>query len=121
MRGIMSMRLIATGVIALAASGCQPVPATGGDAERGARLLAQYQCGACHAIPNVSGAGGQLGPPLHGFGRRAYIAGHLPNSSDTLARWIVDPRSFVPTTPMPAMGANEADARDMAAYLMTLR
>jgi cytochrome c len=117
MRGIMS---IVIGVVAVAATGCKPAPA-GADADRGARLLVQYQCGACHVIPDVPGARGQLGPPLHGFGRRAYIAGRLPNGSDTLARWIVDPRSLVPTTPMPAMGASEADARDMAAYLLSLR
>lgn len=117
MRGIMSAVL---GTVVLAAAGCKPAPA-GGDAERGARLLAHYQCGACHAIPAIAGARGQLGPPLQGFGRRAYIAGHLPNGSDMLARWIVDPRSLVPTTPMPAMGASEADARDMAAYLLSLQ
>lgn len=122
MRGIMlSMRVTAAAIVVLAAAGCQPAPAVGGDAERGARLLLQYQCGACHAIPGVAGARGQLGPPLQGFGRRAYIAGHLPNSSDALVRWIVDPRSLVPTTPMPAMGASEADARDMAAYLLRLK
>jgi cytochrome c len=117
---MLSLRLIAAGSVLLGTAACQPAPA-GGDIQRGARLLAQYQCGACHAIPGVGAARGQLGPPLHGFGRRAYIAGHLPISSDTLVRWIVDPRSLVPTTPMPAMGANEADARDMAAYLMSLR
>jgi len=117
MRGIMS---VVIGAVVLGAAGCQPAP---GDrsAERGARLLAQYQCGTCHVIPGVGAARGQLGPPLQGFGRRAYIAGHLPNSGDMLARWIVDPRSLVPTTAMPAMGASEADARDMAAYLLSLK
>jgi cytochrome c len=117
MRGIMS---IVIGVVVLAAAGCQRAPAEVA-ADRGARLLAHYQCGACHVIPEVAGARGQLGPSLDGLGRRAYLAGHLPNGSETLARWIVDPRSLVPTTPMPAMGASEADARDMAAYLLSLR
>jgi cytochrome c len=121
MRGIMlSLRLTAACVVMLATAACQPAPA-GGDAQRGARLLAQYQCGACHVIPGIGGARGQLGPPLHGFGRRAYIAGHLPNGDDMLMRWIVDPRKLVPTTPMPSMGADEADARDMATYLLSLR
>lgn len=108
------------GLVVLAAAGCQPAPADG-DTERGARLLVQYQCGACHTIPGVPGARGPLGPTLQGFGRRAYIAGQLPNDEPTLLRWIVDPRSLLPATPMPAMGANEADARAMAAYLLSLK
>jgi cytochrome c len=117
MRGIMS---IVIGAVVLGAAGCAPAPGSS-NVERGARLLAQYQCGACHVIPGVGAAQGQLGPTLQGFGRRAYIAGHLPNDTDLLVRWIVDPRSLVATTPMPAMGASEADARDMAAYLLSLR
>lgn len=91
-----------------------------GDVERGRRLLAQYQCGTCHAIPEVPGARGAIGAPLAGFGRRAYIAGRLPNRPDVLARWIADPRSLIAATTMPSMGANPTDARDMAAYLLQL-
>ena len=88
--------------------------------ERGRVLLAQYQCGSCHAIPEVAAARGHEGPALTAFGRRIYIAGHLPNRPETLARWIVDPTALVPGTPMPAMGVHAADARDMAAYLLAL-
>jgi cytochrome c len=54
------------------------------------------------------------------FGRRSYIAGHLPNRPDTLAQWIVAPAALVPGTAMPAMGVSPQDARDMAAYLLAL-
>lgn len=93
----------------------------GGDAERGMKLLAQYQCGACHAIPGVAAARGTAGPSLENFGRRSYIAGRVPNLPDGLAAWIVNPPAMVPQTRMPAMGVSEADARHMAAYLYTLR
>lgn len=86
----------------------------------GQRLLAQYQCGSCHAIPGVPIAQAVIGPPLAAFGRRSYIAGHLPNHPDTLARWIVAPAALVPGTTMPAMGVSPEDARDMAAYLLAL-
>ena len=86
----------------------------------GQRLLAQYQCGSCHAIPGVPIAQGAAGPPLTAFGRRSYIAGRVPNRPDTLANWIVAPASLVPGTVMPAMGVSPADARDMAAYLLAL-
>ncbi len=88
---------------------------------RGKQLLEQYQCGACHAIPGVPAAASNFAPSLHRFGLRSYIAGHLPNGPDVLARWIVEPRALVPDTLMPPMGASPDDARAMAAYLLTLR
>ncbi|MBT2303381.1 c-type cytochrome [Variovorax paradoxus] len=87
---------------------------------RGQQLLGQYQCGSCHAIPEVPIARGTVGPPLKAFGRRSYIAGQVPNGPDTLARWIVAPQAVVPGTVMPAMGVSPEDARDMAAYLLAL-
>lgn len=87
---------------------------------RGRQLLAQYQCGTCHAIPGVPAARGAVGPPLQAFGRRSYIAGHLPNGPDLLMQWIVAPKALVPRTTMPSMGVSADDARDMAAYLLTL-
>jgi cytochrome c len=92
-----------------------------GDAERGRRLIAQYQCGSCHTIPGVPSAGGQRAPSLKSFGLRSYIAGRVANRPELLARWIVQPQSLVPGTPMPAMGVAPADARDIAAYLLQLR
>ncbi|MFS0753530.1 cytochrome c [Noviherbaspirillum sp. 1P10PC] len=93
----------------------------GGDAVRGMALMAQYQCGACHAIPGVQAAGGEGGPSLENFGRRSYIAGRLPNMPDRLVAWIVDPPALVPGTRMPVMGVSENDARHIAAALYTLR
>jgi len=90
------------------------------NAARGQRLLAQYQCGSCHAIPEVPATRRLHGPSLQAFGKRSYIAGHLPNRSDLLAQWIVSPQSLVPDSPMPNMGVSMADARDMAAYLGAL-
>lgn len=96
-------------------------PVAGGDAARGIALMAQYQCGACHAIPGVPAAGGDSGPSLDKFGRRSYIAGRLPNMPDRLVAWIVDPPALVPGTRMPVMGVSENDARHIAAALYTLR
>ena len=93
----------------------------GADADRGQRLLAQYQCGSCHAIPGVAAARGMQGPSLEAFGKRSYIAGRIPNRADALARWISAPQSLVPDTAMPNMGVSNADARDMAAYLGRLQ
>ncbi|MBC7501028.1 MAG: cytochrome c [Herminiimonas sp.] len=84
-------------------------------------MLAQYQCGTCHEIPEVAAARGNTGPSLALFGRRSYIAGHIPNYPEPLIRWIVNPQAMVPETLMPSMGVSADDARHMAAYLYTLR
>jgi cytochrome c len=95
--------------------------ADGGAAARGQRLMAQYQCTACHAIPEVPGAVGNAGPPLDKFGRRSYIAGGIPNTAANLARWLDNPQAVKPGTAMPDLGVSPAEAGDMAAYLLTLK
>jgi cytochrome c1 len=62
-----------------------------------------------------------VGPPLTMFAHRAYIAGQLPNQPENLVRWIQDPQGVEPGTAMPDLGVTPAVARDMAAYLYTLR
>lgn len=91
------------------------------DVKRGQDLLARYHCGTCHTIPGVAAARGKRAVTLEGFGRRSYIAGRVANTPPLLARWIRSPQSLVPGTLMPDTGVSAADARDMAAYLGTLR
>ena len=94
---------------------------TGGDAGRGAASIRRFGCGACHAIPGIPGARGQVGPPLAGIGGRAYIGGVLANTPANMVRWIVDPPRVDSLTAMPALGVTEGEARDIAAYLYTRR
>lgn len=105
-------------------AGCQeemaPLKVPGGDAIRGKALVSQYQCGSCHAIPGVAAARGTAGPPLDAFGRRSYIAGHIPNQPHNLVRWLLDPPAMAPGTTMPSFGLSEDEARHMAAFLYTL-
>jgi cytochrome c2 len=93
----------------------------GGDPQRGRAVMARYGCAACHSIPGVVGARGRVGPPLGGIADRAIIAGKLPNTPENLIRWIQHPQAVEPGNVMPEMGVTEADARDIAAYLYTLR
>jgi cytochrome c1 len=93
----------------------------GGDARRGVQVIGQFGCGGCHTIPGVRAANGVVGPPLMFFSRRTYIAGELPNTPDNLVRWVMDPPAVEPRTAMPKLGLNDQQARDVAAYLYTLR
>jgi cytochrome c len=119
------LRAIAAAFFAVVLAACgddaKPVRVPGGDAKLGKRLIEQYQCGSCHAIPEVAAARGSAGPPLDGFGRRSYIAGRIPNLPDPLAQWLVNPPAMKPGTMMPDLGISQKDARHMAAYLYTLR
>ena len=94
---------------------------TGGNVDRGRDAISRYNCGACHAIEGVPGAQGAVGPSLDGFAQRAEIAGKLSNRPDNLIRWVREPQQVVPGNGMPDLGVTDRDARDIAAYLYTLK
>jgi|SRR5947209_6137050 len=93
----------------------------GGEADRGRDLIRHYGCHTCHTIPGIAGADGNVGPPLTLIAHRSFIAGELPNNPGNLVQWIRHPRSIEPKTAMPEMGVTDQDAKDIAAYLYTLR
>jgi putative membrane protein len=99
----------------------RPSVIAGGDVERGRQTIETMGCGACHAISGVPGAAGQVGPPLNGVASRAIIGGVLPNTPANMVAWIEDPPSLAPHTAMPNLGVAPAAARDIVAYLYTLR
>lgn len=95
--------------------------AAAGNVEAGKRALEQYLCVTCHRIPGIVGANKHVGPPLDGIATRKYIAGVLPNTQENMIRWLQNPQRIDPLSAMPALDVTEQDARDMAAYLSTLR
>lgn len=105
----------------LSASGDTEATAAPPDAKRGHKALSQYACNACHIIPGVTGSNVLVGPPLEGIGSRKLIAGTLSNTPENLARWLRETHTVKPGTAMPQLGVVERDARDIAAYLGTLR
>lgn len=118
--------VMALGLLALSAGGAPGIAqeangGSGGDPARGARLIGSYGCGACHVVPGIAGADGVVGPPLTLIGRRIYLAGMLRNTPDNMATWLEQPQRIVPGNAMPDMSVTPQDARDIAAYLDTLR
>jgi cytochrome c1 len=93
----------------------------GADAQQGPSAIQRYGCGSCHTIPGVSGAVGLVGPSLDHFGSHSYIAGQYPNVPENLVAWIENPQMMVPGNAMPNLAVSDASARDIAAYLYTLR
>ncbi|MBV9431224.1 MAG: hypothetical protein JO137_05315 [Hyphomicrobiales bacterium] len=55
------------------------------------------------------------------MGTRVYIAGVLRNTPDNMSLWIRDPQQFLPGNAMPQTNIPEQDARDITAYLYTLK
>lgn len=92
-----------------------------GSPHRGHDLIMQYGCGTCHAIPGIPGAVATVAPPLAGIAQRSYIGGVLTNTPDHLREWIMDPPRVDSNTAMPNLGVSAQDARDISAYLYTLR
>jgi cytochrome c len=110
---------------AVLASGCakeEPVSrVVGGDPERGRLLVQQYQCAACHFIPEVQGPNGDAGPSLESMGRLSYIAGSIPNQPENMIRFLQNPPAVKPGTLMPALGITDDEARHMAAFMYSLK
>lgn len=93
----------------------------GGDVRRGKSLVQAMGCAHCHTIPGVPHADGNVGPPLIKFADRTFIAGMLRNEPANLQQWLRHPQQVVPGNAMPEMGIDEQQARDIAAFLYTLR
>jgi cytochrome c len=126
--GYMRMALLLLPAACFFAAGCtggaavQPYPVeVYGNSQHGKELIGEKGCGSCHTIPGIYTARGAVGPPLFFFSRRTMIAGELPNSLENLVRWIRDPKAVEPGTAMPDLGLSDQQARDIAAYLYTLR
>jgi cytochrome c len=120
------------GLLLLSLAACRsetvvPAPAAAsaalaGDAKRGQQIAAQYSCNVCHIMPGVSGPQGSLGPSLVGLASRPAISNDtVQNTPENLARFIENPPALNPSSTMPAMGIPAQDARDLAAFVLTLK
>lgn len=77
-------------------------------------------CISCHTIRGTVAAG-ILGPDLtHVGGRGTIAAGLLANTPENLAGWIENPHDFKPGNLMLDMGLTSEQARQVAAYLLSL-
>jgi cytochrome c len=113
-------------VMELLLSGCSSVQSqagprvTDGHPQRGRVLVGWYGCASCHEIPDAP-VTGRVGPPLRGIAGRSYLAGRLPNTPENMLRWIRHPEQVDELTVMPDTNVTAQDARDIAAFLYTLR
>jgi cytochrome c len=89
----------------------------GGDPDRGKAAIVRSGCGACHRVPGIATATGQVGPDLSRVGSNIFVAGVTVNRPANIVRWIMNPREVDPKTAMPDLDLDRQTAQDIAAYL----
>jgi cytochrome c2 len=97
-----------------------PVAAEAAAPDPVAKGILSGQCAACHTIPGIPGAYGDIGPSLKGVAARPTIAGKLPNNQANMVKWLMHPQQVLPAAKMPDQGLTSAQATKIAAYLATL-
>ncbi|MHA6646082.1 cytochrome c oxidase subunit II [Mesorhizobium sp. A623] len=91
-------------------------------ATAGEEAFLRNGCGACHRVDGTE-AQGTLGPDLSHLASRLTLgAGILPNTEETISRFIAAPDTIKPGSKMPAFGMlPEAEIAAIAAYLKGLQ
>jgi cytochrome c len=108
-------------VLAAACNRQESAPASSENPARGKQLITQYGCTACHSIPGIEGPRGEVGPSLDHVAVRQVIAGSLPNNPQNLTKYLLNPQIVNTQNIMPNLGIKPDEARDIAAYLYTLK
>ncbi|MBX2992747.1 MAG: c-type cytochrome [Bacteroidetes bacterium] len=92
---------------------------SGGNIQRGKETFETVGCQSCHvvgemtAVREARGTSYDIAPELTRVGSKV--------SPDWMYDWIRNPKHFNPTTKMPSLRLTDAEARDVVAYLMTLK
>jgi mono/diheme cytochrome c family protein len=88
-----------------------------GDAKSGEQIVKSIGCQGCHVVGEGSraeaGPRRTFGQPLENIGNKT--------SYEWVFDWVRDPKHFNPNTYMPNLRLSDAQAADVAAYLMTLK
>lgn len=92
-----------------------------GDVPAGHAAIVRFGCGACHRVPGVERAHGRVAPALDDLRNQRYLAGRIPNTPENLVRFIMEPQAISPGSAMPNMGVTEIEARNIVAYLFSVR
>jgi cytochrome c2 len=98
----------------------KPPVVVAGNANHGKQLIEQYGCTTCHVIPGVEG-NGMIAPSLDHVASRPIIATSIPNSTQNVIAYIQNPQLANPQNVMPNLNVKPDEARDIAAYISTLK
>ena len=92
----------------------------------GGQLFISKACGSCHALENVPGAIGNVGPQMDGIADRASSRVQGLTAKEYIEQSILDPVAFVVEDFMPLMPSLRATMTDqefevLVSYLLTLK
>jgi cytochrome c oxidase subunit 2 len=97
-----------------------PTPPDGSPAAAGLEVFRSGTCVGCHTIRGVSGGG--IGPDLTHVGSRRTLAGGIvPNTPESLSRWVRHARTMKPGSLMPDQSLTDAQVAALVAYLQSLQ
>lgn len=91
----------------------------GGNASRGKLVFEAVGCQACHVLGEMTtvrakrGTSYDIAPELTRIGSKV--------TSDWLYDWVRNPRHYNPTTRMPSLRLTDTEAKDVVAFLMTMK
>jgi cytochrome c oxidase subunit 2 len=98
-----------------------PPPPSAAEQKRGHDVVESTSCALCHTVQGTI-AGARTAPDLTHFGARVTIgAGTMPNTRESLDRWLVNPQDLKPGNHMPPPGLSDDDRHAVVAYLESLR
>lgn len=96
-------------------------PPSAGAATKGAEVFSEKNCVNCHSIAGLM-TRGRLAPDLTHVGSRTTLAaGTLPNTPESLSKWLKDPQSVKMGVRMPEIGLNTDQIEDLTVYLEGLK
>jgi cytochrome c1 len=103
-----------------------PVSLEGASAARGRALYEAKGCGTCHAFTGVAGVTA-VAPVRPGEKETRAVGALAPDlrvardrmEPESLVAWLLDPAAIKPGTPMPRLPMSPAEARDLAAFVLT--
>lgn len=91
------------------------------DVEAGRQQFIVSSCGSCHTIKGTD-AHGVFGPDLTHFANRETLgSGVAKNDEPNLRAWLQNPQALKPGCLMPNMQLNEAQLKNLLAYLKALK
>lgn len=90
-------------------------------AREGRAAFLSQSCVNCHRVRGTSAQGSYAPDLTHLMARQTLAAGVVPNTPQTLHRWVDDPQDVKPGCLMPAFGLDERDRDLIVGYLQTLR
>ena len=78
-------------------------------------------CVNCHRVRGTAAQGGYAPDLTHLMGRRTIGSGMVPESAESLGRWVADPQAVKPGCLMPAFGLDRRKQDLIVGYLLKLR